>query len=63
MAEVPNSQVTFNRNTYSGNEKAVYIVKRMKNGVETGKLNGIYTLPAMLRLVISIFLWTGRQKV
>lgn len=46
IAEVPNSTGTFYRDTYSGNEKAVYTVKPMINGVETGKLNGNYTLPA-----------------
>ena len=46
IAEVPHSTGTFYRDTYSGNEKAVYTVKPVINGVETGKLNGNYTLPA-----------------
>lgn len=46
IAEVPHSTGTFYRDTYSGNEKAVYTVKSVINGVETGKLNGNYTLPA-----------------
>ena len=65
IAEVPHSTGTFYRDTYSGNEKAVYTVKPVINGVETGKLNGNYTfcLGLMLRQVISIFLWTDRRKV
>ena len=46
IAEVPHSTGTFYRDTYSGTEKAVYTVKPVINGVETGKLNGNYTLPA-----------------
>ena len=46
IAEVPILQVLFYRDTYSGNEKAVYTVKPMINGVETGKLNGNYTFAA-----------------
>lgn len=46
VAEVPNTAGTFYRDTYTGREQAVYTVKPVVNGVETGKAEGSYSLPA-----------------
>lgn len=46
IAEVPQTAGTFYRDTYTGAEKAVYTVKPVVDGAETGKPEGSYTLPA-----------------
>lgn len=46
IATVPATTGTFYRDMYKGNTAAIYQVKPVVNGKETGKLNGSYTLPA-----------------
>ena len=46
IAQVPHTTGTFYRDRYEGKEKAVYTVKAVVNGTETGKTDGKYTLPA-----------------
>lgn len=46
VGQVPATTGTFYRDAYSGQTKAVYTVKPVINGKETGKLEGKYTLPA-----------------
>ena len=46
IASVPSTTGTFYRDSYKGTEQAVYTVKPVIKGVETGKIDGTYTLPA-----------------
>lgn len=46
IATVPATTGTFYRDMYKGNTAAIYQVKPVVNGKETGKRNGSYTLPA-----------------
>nr|WP_259320525.1 rhamnogalacturonan lyase [Bacteroides intestinalis] len=46
IAEVPATTGTFYRDTYKGKKATTYTVKPVVNGVETGHIEGNYTLPA-----------------
>ena len=46
IAEVPATTGTFYRDAYKGKKAATYTVKPVVNGVETGHIEGNYTLPA-----------------
>ena len=45
IAEVPATTGTFYRDAYKGKKAATYTVKPVVNGVETGHIEGNYTLP------------------
>ncbi|MCD7942214.1 MAG: rhamnogalacturonan lyase [Bacteroides intestinalis] len=46
ITEVPATTGTFYRDTYKGKKATTYTVKPVVNGVETGHIEGNYTLPA-----------------
>nr|WP_303918777.1 rhamnogalacturonan lyase [Bacteroides intestinalis] len=46
IAEVPATTGTFYRDAYKGKKATTYTVRPVVNGVETGRIEGNYTLPA-----------------
>lgn len=46
IAEVPATTGTFYRDAYKGKKATTYTVRPVVNGVETGHIEGNYTLPA-----------------